>query len=231
MPLQLHADKTTLNPLLHPADYALLSVTAAHSDGTPINLSEAEVSYSVQTLATSGNVEVARLDGNHLIGLEGGIVKVTASAVIESIAQQASLNIVVRPFHREYHQTLTMKLYMGQKKHADDISYHPLHTFESALDLIQKVDAVTLGIPKILYLVGWQLNGHDWYYPDWSPGLYPRTRPRCSDLPIARRFRDRADGHQPGATRLFQTFGGEDHQPGKLSGNGISHTGQSRSAA
>jgi len=121
MPLQLHADKTTLNPLLNPADSATLSVTATRTDGAPLDLSGVNVSYSMHTLATSGNVEVARLEGNHLIGLEGGVARVTATAVIKGIAHQASLNIVVRPFYREYHQTLTMKLYMGQKKHAVEI--------------------------------------------------------------------------------------------------------------
>ncbi len=31
------------------------------------------------------------------------------------------------------------------------------------------MDSLTLGIPKIIYLVGWQVGGHDWGYPDWGP--------------------------------------------------------------
>jgi hypothetical protein len=168
MSFQLYADKTTLNPLLNPTDFATLSVTASQSDGMPLDLKDTTVSYSIQTLATSGNVVVARLEGDRLVGLEGGLARVTATAQIEGVMQHASLDIVVRPFVREYHQTLTMKLFLGQKKYAGEMNYKPLHTFESALELIKKVDTLTLGIPKIIYLVGWQLDGHDWYYPDWS---------------------------------------------------------------
>ena len=41
-----------------------------------------------------------------------------------------------------------------------------LITFEQALDIIKVVDAVTLGITKIVYLVGWQGLGHDDCYPE-----------------------------------------------------------------
>jgi hypothetical protein len=36
------------------------------------------------------------------------------------------------------------------------------------LDAIRKIDNLTLGIPKIIFLVGWQFNGHDSGYPSWS---------------------------------------------------------------
>ncbi len=38
-------------------------------------------------------------------------------------------------------------------------------TFEQALDIIKQTDQLTLGVPKIIYLVGWQYNGHDDKYP------------------------------------------------------------------
>lgn len=37
--------------------------------------------------------------------------------------------------------------------------------FERALDLIKQADQLTLHVPKILYLVGWQYMGHDDKYP------------------------------------------------------------------
>ena len=37
--------------------------------------------------------------------------------------------------------------------------------FETALDLIKQADQLTLQVPKIIYLVGWQYNGHDDKYP------------------------------------------------------------------
>jgi hypothetical protein len=41
-------------------------------------------------------------------------------------------------------------------------------TFEQALEVIRKMDCLTVGIPKIVYLVGWQYNGHDSKYPAWG---------------------------------------------------------------
>lgn len=62
-----------------------------------------------------------------------------------------------------YSKTMMMKLFMaepdsrgGSKVFCD---------FARALDLVRQTDALTLGAPKILYLVGWQYNGHDDRYP------------------------------------------------------------------
>jgi hypothetical protein len=46
---------------------------------------------------------------------------------------------------------------------------------EQILDRVRRVDAVTRGIPKISYLVGWHHDGHDSKYPDWSE-VNPRLR-------------------------------------------------------
>ena len=40
--------------------------------------------------------------------------------------------------------------------------------FEEVLEVIRKMDNLTLGLPKIVYLVGWQYNGHDSKYPAWG---------------------------------------------------------------
>lgn len=40
-----------------------------------------------------------------------------------------------------------------------------IHTFEQALEAIKKANILTLGAPKIVYLVGWQYLGHDDKYP------------------------------------------------------------------
>lgn len=69
-----------------------------------------------------------------------------------------------RPYLHEYHKTLTMKMYMASQW--DEKSY-VLITFAQALDKIREVDNITRGIPKIVYLVGWQYNGHDAKYPAW----------------------------------------------------------------
>ena len=41
-------------------------------------------------------------------------------------------------------------------------------TFEQALEVIERLDRITCAAPKIVYLVGWQYNGHDSKYPAWA---------------------------------------------------------------
>lgn len=66
-----------------------------------------------------------------------------------------------------YDYTKTMMMKMGlshpDRKGGSNVSL----TFENALDIIKKLDNITQGIPKIIYLVGWQYLGHDDKYPDF----------------------------------------------------------------
>ncbi len=77
------------------------------------------------------------------------------------------------PQKHQYHQTLTLKLIMaqagfdGKLKRKDNGTSEVFLNFEQALDVIRRIDNQTLGIPKIVYLVGWQYNGHDSKYPAW----------------------------------------------------------------
>ena len=48
-------------------------------------------------------------------------------------------------------------------------------TFKEALEVIRKTDNLTRGIPKIVYLVGWQKGGHDHGYPSWDE-VNPRLK-------------------------------------------------------
>jgi hypothetical protein len=80
-----------------------------------------------------------------------------------------------RPYVHPYHQTLVTKIFLAWKRDNDrrgpsrvvDGSSVYLG-FEEALEVIRRLDRLTLGIPKIVYLVGWQHDGHDSKYPDWS---------------------------------------------------------------
>ena len=80
------------------------------------------------------------------------------------------------PRNHAYHQTLTLKLFMsqaqydGKLKRRDNGKSEVFLTCEQALEVIRKIDNLTLGIPKIVYLVGWQYNGHDSKYPAWFEG-------------------------------------------------------------
>ncbi len=70
-----------------------------------------------------------------------------------------------RPFRHDYSKTLVMKMPISvpDGKGGSKI----FNSFDQTLEKIKKTDAMTLGIPKIIYLVGWQYNGHDDKYPAW----------------------------------------------------------------
>ncbi len=66
------------------------------------------------------------------------------------------------PSH-DYTKTMMMKLFMAAPDGKGGSRVYC--GFDRALDIIRQADALTLGVPKILYLVGWQFNGHDDKYP------------------------------------------------------------------
>lgn len=79
--------------------------------------------------------------------------------------------------HR-YDQSLMIKLYLSDvepvkgegrqvKTKDSDAASKVWLDFAQTLEVIKKIDNLTLGIPKIVYLVGWQYNGHDSKYPAW----------------------------------------------------------------
>jgi hypothetical protein len=72
-----------------------------------------------------------------------------------------------RPWRRDYSQTLVMKMFLCSRDSIGNVKQVYLR-LENALDEIKKLDRITSGIPKIIYLVGWQFTGHDAGYPSWS---------------------------------------------------------------
>ena len=105
-------------------------------------------------------------------------------------AQTDTISVVhklVKPeinWKHDYSQTLTMKvlmskaLYDGKLKRRDNGRSEVFLTMEEVYELIKKIDNLTIGIPKIIYLVGWQYNGHDSKYPAWFEGNYRLKRPQ-----------------------------------------------------
>lgn len=66
-------------------------------------------------------------------------------------------------FSYDYTNTMMMKLKMADPdRKGGSIIYC---NAEKALEIIKGVDKITLGIKKIIYLVGWQYLGHDDKYP------------------------------------------------------------------
>jgi hypothetical protein len=52
-----------------------------------------------------------------------------------------------------------MKTFLAHKLPDDGCEVYL--AFEQALGVIRRLDHIPLGIPKIVYLVGWQFNAHD----------------------------------------------------------------------
>lgn len=66
-------------------------------------------------------------------------------------------------FRFDYSKTMLLKLGIGLPDNKGGCKLS--NTFEQALEKIKAADALTLGAPKIVYLVGWQYLGHDDKYP------------------------------------------------------------------
>lgn len=65
----------------------------------------------------------------------------------------------------DYTRTLMMKLVLAVPDNQG--SSRVLCTFDQALEMVQAIDRMTPGYTKVIYLVGWQYNGHDDRYPEF----------------------------------------------------------------
>lgn len=91
----------------------------------------------------------------------------------------------------DYSKMLTTKLFLGQAEYNGDFlgkckirdngEQTVYLTINQAYELIKGMDQLTLGIPKIVYLVGWQYNGHDSKYPAFFEGNEAVKRPEDED--------------------------------------------------
>ncbi len=182
--LALSVDKPVLHNVPSRHETGRLTVTAHYVDGHHRDLRASEVRLTSKTREASGGVTVAELDGLRILPKEGGIATFTAEFSEAGRTCRATNEIVVSPYYRNYHQTLVLKLFLGMEGDpVDRVAKDPLFqkkhdvlcTFEQALELIRKTDILTRGIPKILYLVGWQKGGHDHGYPSWDD-VNPRLK-------------------------------------------------------
>ena len=91
----------------------------------------------------------------------------------------------------DYSKMFTTKLFLCQAEYDGDfLGKCKIHdngkqtvylTIDQAYDVIKGMDQITLGIPKIVYLVGWQYNGHDSKYPAFFEGNEAVKRPEDED--------------------------------------------------
>ena len=72
-------------------------------------------------------------------------------------------------FNYEYSKMFIMKIDMSfpDYKSGESIVWQD---FNSVLESIKIIDSITLSVPKIIYLVGWQYLGHDDKYPAFFEG-------------------------------------------------------------
>ncbi len=183
--IALSVDKKVLHSVREPKAVGKLTLTAFFSDGSHRVLLPSEAVFRAKTKNASGNVKVVALDGDKVVPTnEGGIATIEATVVQAGKSFKAATDVVVAPFYRDYHQTLVLKLFLGMEgtpveRLVNDPTFKKGHevfcTFEEALEVIRKTDNLTRGIPKIVYLVGWQKGGHDHGYPAWSE-VNPRMK-------------------------------------------------------
>jgi hypothetical protein len=137
------------------------------SDGRLADLRRASITY------TSSSPEIATVTGTGCVArvragtLTPGRTAVTAHVTLDGVTRADDVVLDVRPeparpFRHPYHQTLTMKMFLADN--AGKVSL----TFAQALEVVKKVDNLSRGMPKIVYLVGWQYDGHDTGYPAWD---------------------------------------------------------------
>ena len=176
--IKIITDKDTFNPLLEPDLTGDISILGIYLNGKNAIISEGEVVLTARTKLGSGNVEVIRVEGKKIIPLEGGIGTIVAVVVKDGKTFKDEKDIVVRPFYHDYHKTLVLKIWNGM----DDIPWSKLYitggselndpsrmcTFEETLEVIRKTDNLTRGIPKIVYLEGWQEGGFEHLWPAWD---------------------------------------------------------------
>ena len=106
--------------------------------------------------------------------------------------KQADFKWAVHPRH-DYSKTYVAKLFLcqaefeperlGRYKMRDNGKQTVYMDCEKALEAIKGMDALTLGLPKIVYLAGWQYNGHDSKYPAFFEGNRSVARP-CDKDPL-----------------------------------------------
>lgn len=191
--LTLTVEPKVLNPVQQPGVTARLVVTGYDAAGRARTLRTDQTVFTVRTREASGNVTVATVEGGKLIPHEGGIATVEAAWDAGGRRLTATADVVVRPFYRDYHQTLVLKLFLGMEgRPVERLAREPMFqkphdvlcTFEQALDVIRRTDALTRGMPKIVYLVGWQKGGHDHGYPAWDE-VNPRLKRAQDATPLA----------------------------------------------
>jgi len=103
-----------------------------------------------------------------LLAAGAGLLAATAAFLVPAVPRAGEgtraaggYGDTLYPYVHEYDQTLVYKIAVD---YCPENPQKPLDAGQT-LDVIRRVDNLTRGIPKIVYLVGWQYRGHDTGYP------------------------------------------------------------------
>ena len=182
--IRLTSDTLEMNPLLEPENKARLRVYGTKPNGEEVQIPAEQVRFSAVTLLTNGEQDVASVSKEGVVTpLSGGYVRIDASYIGVGHGLSASLKLVIRPFWHEYHKTLTYKLFLAmepwrprsEEEEGTERDSSVYMDFAEAEDIIRRIDNMTVGMPKICYLVGWQKGGHDHLYPAFNE-VNPRLK-------------------------------------------------------
>ena len=183
--IKVISDKETFNPLLEPDVTGTVSILGIYSNGKNEIITDGDIVLRAETKLASGDIEVVKLEGNKIIPKEGGIGTIEAVVVKDGKTFKDEKDIVVRPFYHDYSQALVLKIWNGMDdaREALDPSSNILLsedpgricTFEETLEIINRTDKITRGIPKIMYLHGWQEGGFNHLFPAWN-SVNPKLR-------------------------------------------------------
>ena len=80
-------------------------------------------------------------------------------------------------YRHAYHQSLVYKIMNCEKPN------RVLVTFEQTLDIIRRVHRFSRGLKQIVYLTGWQYEGHDSKYPAWFE-VNAALKRECDERPL-----------------------------------------------
>ncbi len=148
--MNLSIDKKILNPLLRPEEKARLSFR-----GRP--------EFSVENIYCAYDEPVARVNADGVVTpLRGGLCRIVA----RKNGERAEVRLAVAPFYLDYSRIPAMKLDVLREETLPDGRVARYRCgYEQIKELILRLDRLTLGLPRIIYLVGWQLGGHDYDWP------------------------------------------------------------------
>ena len=81
-----------------------------------------------------------------------------------------------QPWCHKYDQSLVYKVWNADKIN-DGKGCKVYVTYPETLEVIERIQRISLGVPQIVYLAGWQYNGHDSRYPAWDEANPHLKRP------------------------------------------------------